>query len=175
MVENQLPPGAFLPVGTTFRRVSEVASLASFAAFALLALRQSLAAYRAVQIDNRQIARYVGQLGIVVLVLSFIPNAYMGAAGDQFESVPVRELEAALQQVSVTSRAASGRVPGAVSAGDLEATGRLSDTTSRWLAGSEISLTPSSTRNGTTYVTTRVSFPNGRAFQMFYRLPPPAQ
>jgi hypothetical protein len=99
----------------------------------------------------------------------------MGAAGDQFESVPVRELEAALQQISVASRTASGKLPDAVSGGDLEATGLLSETTSRWLAGSEISLRPSSSRNGTTYVATRVSFPNGRAFQMFYRLPPPAQ
>jgi ABC-type transport system involved in multi-copper enzyme maturation permease subunit len=173
MVDNQLPPSAFLPIGTTGRRVSELFSLASFAALALLALRQSLSAYRTVQIDNRRIARYAAQLGIVVLVLAFIPSAYMRAAVDQFESGPVRELEAALQQVSVASRAASGRVPDAVSAGDLEATGLLSETTSRWLAGSEISLRPSSpARDGTTYVRTRVSFTNGRAFRTFYRLPP---
>jgi hypothetical protein len=99
----------------------------------------------------------------------------MGAAGGQYRSVPVRELEAALQEVLVASRAASGRVPDAVSAGDLEATGLLSETTSRWLAGSEISLRPSRARDGTTYVWTRVSFPNGREFRMFCRLPPPAQ
>jgi ABC-type transport system involved in multi-copper enzyme maturation permease subunit len=175
IVENQLPPTAFLPIRPTLRRVSELFSLASFAAVALLYLRQSLSAYRVVQIDNRRIARYVGQLGIVVFVLSFIPSAYMRAAADQFESVPVRELEAALQQVSLASRAESGRVPDAVNAGDLEATGLLSETTSRWLAGSEILLRPSSARDGTTYVMARVSFPNGPAFPMFYRLPAPAQ
>lgn len=127
-----------------------------------VAARQSLVAFRAWQVDRRRIVRY----------------DITAAEGNRNESQPVRDLQSALQQISAASLAATGRIPESVELSELEAAGRLSDATRRWLAGSHVSLESHNNRMRTEagvtirYVLVRVSFPNGSVFRMFYRIPP---
>jgi hypothetical protein len=178
MVANQWSPDDLLLLDS--RRlpglVVLIAMLIAMGLVPLLTLRQSLVAFRAPQVDRGRIVRYALQLLAATAIVSFLPNAYLRAAGDQYRSQPMRELEIAVQQVSAASLAATGQVPGSVSAAELEATGQLSEDTRRWLAGSRISLRPLTARTQAgervTYVRADVSFPNGRTFRMFYRVPP---
>lgn len=176
MVANQWSPEDFLPGTATMRRMMEAGAFASGAAFVVLALRQSLVAFRTAQVDHRRIVRY-GLLLVVVMMLStFIPAAYLTAAGSRYQSQPVRELQAALQQTSVASLAANGRIPDSVEMSEIDATGLLSEDARRWLRGSRIVLRPSVTfyRPGgeeRRQVLADVHLPNDRRFRMFYSLP----
>ncbi|HSC26385.1 MAG TPA: hypothetical protein VLD67_03870, partial [Vicinamibacterales bacterium] len=177
MVANQWSPQDFLAGRSSMRRMMDVGTYASGTALVLLALRQSLIAFRAVLMDRGRIARFGLQLVAATMVLSFIPVSYLGAVQSQYRSQPVRELESALQQISTASLAATGRIPESMDMAEIEATGYLSDATRRWLAGSRVSLELHNNRiqmeAGETvrYVLMRVSFPNGHAFGMFYRVP----
>jgi hypothetical protein len=174
MVANQWSPDDLLLLDT--RRLPGLVVLVSMGVVALLTLRQSLVAFRAPQVDRGRIVRYALQLLVATAILSFIPNAYLRAAYDQYRSQPMRELEIALQQVSAASLAATGDVPGSVTAAELDATGQLSADARRWLAGSRISLRPSVPRRQAEqqvmYVLTDVRFPSGSGFRTFYRMPP---
>ena len=174
MVANQWSPDDLLLLDS--RRLPWLVVLISMGVVALLALRQSLVAFRAPQVDRARIVRYALQLLVATAILSFIPNAYLRAAGNQYRSQPVRELQIALQQLSAASLAATGEVPGSVTAAELDATGQLSADARRWLAGSRISLRPSAPRTQAgervRYVRTDVRFPSGSAFRMFYTVPP---
>lgn len=176
MVANQWSPEDLLPIGSSSRRLADLAMWTSIAALALLALRQSLTAFRAPQIERQRIARNAVQLALAATAVSFIPNAYLTSAGEQYRSHPVRELESALQHLSAAALAATSHIPVTVNAAELEATGQLSEDAKRWLAGSRISLQSSAPRITTAgevrYVRADVSFPSGSAFRMLYAVPP---
>jgi hypothetical protein len=175
MVQFQLPPDSLHPLGLSHRRLEWLASVITLLILRPLTLRQSLAAFRAAQIDRRRIVRYSVQLAIVAMLSAFIPAAYVKAAGDQYRSEPVRELELALEHVATQSMARSTAAPVLVSLEELDATGRLSDRTRRWLAGTRISLQlrPYKDPGGqeVRYLQARVTFPNGRQSRMLSRLP----
>jgi len=178
MIANQWSPEDLLPMGTRYRRVGGVAEVAvwmSSAALVLLALRQSLSAFRTSQTDGRRIVRYGLQLALAAATVSFIPAAYGRAAFDQYRSQPVRELQAALNQISAASLAAGGEIPAAISAAELEATGELSEDSRRWLAESRIRLHASAPRTTPAgqvrYVRTDVTFASGSTFTMLYVVP----
>jgi hypothetical protein len=170
----QLRPDALHPfaLGLTNRRFEWLASVVALVVVGTLALRQSLAAFGTARIDRGRIVRSSAQLAIVAMLTAFFPTAYIKAAGEQYRSLPVRELTAALQHVSAASIAASGEVPTAVSASELETTELLSEQTRRWLAGSQVFLRASKLRKqaagDVTYVSARVTFPNGREFRMLF-------
>jgi hypothetical protein len=172
MIAKQWSPEDLLPIGISFRRFDDLAMWTSIAVLAAVALRQSLGAFRAPQIERQRIVRSALQLGLTAAIVSFIPNAYLKSATEQYRSKPVRELQSALQYMSAASLAATGDIPGSVSVADLEATGQLSSDTGRWLAGSRISLQSSARRvtggREVRYVRTDVSFPSGSAFRMLY-------
>ena len=175
MVANQWSPEDLLPMGTTYRRLAELATWISIAVLVLLALRQSLLAFRTSQPGGRRVARYALQLALAAATVSFIPSAYLRSAGDQYRSQPVRELQAALQHLSAGSLGATGELPVTVNAAELEATGQLSAETRRWLAGSRISLHSSAPRTTALgevrWVRTDVSFPSGSTFRSLYTVP----
>lgn len=174
MVANQWSPEDLLVLRGSVGL--DLAVWSSILALTVVALVQSLRAFRATQLERSGIARCAAQLALTAAIISFIPTAYLRAAGDQYRSQPVRELQAALQSVSTASLASTGRIPDTVDAAALEATGQLSDDTRRWLAGSRISLRASPPRSQAgervMYVRTDVSFPNGRTFRMLYQVPP---
>lgn len=176
MVANQWSPQGLLPLGANRRGVETTVMWTTIAVLAMVALLQSRKAFRAPDLDRRRIARYGVALAVAAFAVSFIPSAYWRAAYGQYQSQPVLELEAALQHLSVSSLAATGQIPGSVSADELDATGQLSEDARRWLAGSRISLRASPPRSQAgervMYVRSDVSFPNGRTFRMLYRLPP---
>jgi hypothetical protein len=139
---------------------------------AAVPLRQSLAAFRTTQVGGRRIARGAATLALAATVASFVPHAYLKAVADTYRSQPVRELEAALQQISTSSLAASGRIPESVDMRELDATGLLSEDTRRWLSGTRITLRSSGTyRTGAEwrrYVVAQVHRANSRWFYTSY-------
>ncbi|HEY0874325.1 MAG TPA: hypothetical protein VGD94_12700 [Vicinamibacterales bacterium] len=175
MVANQWSPEDLLPLGASYRDFSRLVVLISGAALASLAARHSLIAFRTPQLERRRIIRYMFQLALLGALVSFIPSAYVAAARNQYASQPVRELDAALKQISAAALAARGEIPTAVNAAELDATGLLSDDSRRWLAGSRIRLqssAPRMTRRGQVrYVSTVVSFPSGSTFRMLHTVP----
>ena len=162
-------------MGTTYRRVTQLGGWLAIAVLALVMLRQSLLAFRTSQTERRRIVRYGLQLALAAATVSFGPSAYGRAAFAQYRSQPLRELEAALQQVAAAALAANGEIPEAVSAADLDATGQLSEDARRWLAGSRVALRPSAPRatakGEIRFVQTNVSFPSGSTFRMLYTVP----
>jgi hypothetical protein len=176
MVRNQLPPDALWPFGLASRRFELGVVLAILAISSLLVFRQSLTAFRRIDIGRRGIAKYAVQLAALVVVLSVIPSRYLSAVGDQYRSVPVRELTAALREISAPHLQAEASVPRSVTLAELEATGDLSADTRQWLEGSRIvqQLTNRDlTRRNVIYVAADVTFPNGRTFRTFYTVPTP--
>jgi hypothetical protein len=175
MVANGWSPEDLLPMGATYRSLRALVAWSALAAFTVLAMRQSFVAFRSPQVDRGRIVRYALQLSLAGAVVSFLPSAYDAAARSQFASQPVRELDAALKQISAAALASRGEIPTTVNAAELEATGLLSEDSRRWLAGSRIQLqasAPRTTRNGQVrYVRTEVSFPSGSTFRMLYSVP----
>jgi hypothetical protein len=175
MVARQWSPEDLLPIGATRRAFATTIVWATIAVLALIALVQSRQAFRTPDIDRRRIVRYSAALALAAFAVSFIPSAYWRAAYGQYRSQPVRELEAALQQVARTSLAAKGEIPGSVTASDLDATAQLSEEARRWLAGSRTVLRPSTPRtqagDEVLYVRADITLASGRAFRMLYRVP----
>lgn len=172
MVANQWSPEHLLLVRGT--RGVDLAVWASMLASSVVVLVQSFRAFRTARIDHRRIARDATLLALTAAVIAFIPTAYLRAAGDQYRSRPVRELQAALRQVSAASLAATGTVPASVTVAELEATGHLSGAARRWLDGSRILLRASAPRRPASeiFVRTDVSFPSGSRFRMLDSIPP---
>lgn len=171
MAANQWSPEDLLVVRGT--RGADLSVWSSILALSVVALAQSFRAFRTAQVDHRRIARDATLLALTAAIIAFIPTAYLRAAVDQYRSQPVRELQAALRQVSAASLAATGQVPGSVTVAELEATGQLSEDARRWLAGSRISLRASIPRSPAReiYVGANMTFPGGSTFRMMYSIP----
>ena len=167
MVRNQWTPDLFFVVHPgTFGRL---AILLFVSVVAVAALAQSLRAFRRVQVDRRAMATYGVQLALISFLVTFGVTSYARAAGEQWRSAPVRELMAAIE----AARPSAGE-PGVIPVAELHATGLLSDATSRWLSGSEITIAPRTIhwRNAAgvpaaprVAYRVRVAFPNGREYE----------
>ena len=191
MVQFQLSPEALHPLALaprwaqgllTPRATSGLATLAVLCVAGPVALHQSLTAFRTARIDRRDIGRWSVQLLVVAALAAFVPTTYIKASADQYRSLPVRELEAALKQVTAGSLITSGEVPPVVSATELDATGLLSAQSRRWLAGSRVSLVPfgvgrdigtgaavrSRLRGDMLYVSAHVDLASGRRSRLMF-------
>jgi hypothetical protein len=175
MVRNQLSPDALHPAGLTWvRHFETVVMLAVLAAASVLVFRQSLTAFRRVDVGTWKIGTNAVQLAAVVAVMVFIPSQYLSAVTAQYRSAPVRELTEALTDVSRSHVATPRGVPEHVTVPELESTGRLSPETSRWLRGSRIAVRQTmrdTARRYRVYLMAEVTFPNGRTFHTFYTVP----
>jgi hypothetical protein len=166
MVRNQWTPDQFfvVPPGAFGR----LAIPLFVSVVAVVALAQSLRAFRRAQVDRRAVATCSVQLALISFLVTFGVTSYARAAGEQWRSAPVRELMAAIE----TARPSAGE-PGVIPVAELQATGLLSDATSRWLSGSEITIAPRTIlwRNAAGVPAApriayrvRVTFPNGREY-----------
>lgn len=162
IVRFQLPPDY---VSGLSRSGTVLASF--FTIVPLLALRQSFTAFRRVQNDAWTIGRHATILLGAASLIFFCFAAINSASYLQRFSVPVRELETALQALPHPETPTTE--PRRVTVGELDATGRLSPATRRWLANAEISVMqwgkPGSYKAS-------VRFPNNRKYALVYSLPP---
>lgn len=158
VVRLQLPPDYFHGLGDT-----SIVLTSFFTIVPLLALRQSFTAFRRVDIDVRTIVRHATILLGAAALIMFCFAAINSASYLQRFSVPVRELEAALQALPHPDTPATE--PRRVTVGELDATGRLSPATKGWLANAEISVMqwgkPGSYKAS-------VGFPNNRKYALVY-------
>jgi hypothetical protein len=169
MVNQQLPPDALTP--QLFRQFRSGALIAALCLVALIGLRQSLAAFRRIDLGRRAIARASVVLACAAGVLTFIPFAYFWAASDQYRSEPVRELTASLAVVT-SAETSAGAFPERVTIAQLEATGLLSDATRRWIAGSDISLSAMPQHSTSRRLAlAKLTFPGGHVYRFFYEVP----
>jgi hypothetical protein len=176
MVRYQLPPDALHPPGLSARWFEPAVMLTVLGIASVLVFRQSLTAFRRIDVGRRGIAKYAVQLAAAVAVMMFIPVQYFSAVSAQYRSSPVRELTAALAEVTGPLTASLGRAPEQVTVEELESTGLVSPETSRWLAGSRIALRQTmrdTARRNRVYLVADVTFPNGRTFRTFYTVPTP--
>ena len=172
MVKRQLPPEALLfslSGGNPFR-MSEHLVLASLGLLCCAVLTMSLRTFRQGHVERRLIVRQVGTLAAAIVLTFGTAFGIIGGAFDSaLDSVPVRELEAALAGLPAP-------LPGT---GPVEvpferiAPG-FSPSTREWLRDSRIRVQPTrlrSTISGRTrppVVVATVTFPNGREFKRFY-------
>ena len=140
MVGAQLSPEAFFQPWM-MRRGTD-AALAIVFAIAVLALAQSYSAFRRIDVDRWQAARYAAHLAGLTFLLTFGVATYVHAAASQYASAPVREFTAALQSMTWPPPSGSGADWQPVALAELEATGQLSADTRAWLAGSQIAVRP---------------------------------
>jgi hypothetical protein len=172
MIRNQWSPQAVFVGPAWFERLTVTLFVVIVA---VAALGQSLRAFRRVQVGPRVIARYSGQLALASFLLTFGVASYDRAAGNQWRSAPARELRAAIEAARPAAGAA--RV---IPLAELQATGLVSDATSRWLTGSEVTVDTRTVRWSRTAGTptdsrlvyrVRVLFPNGQKYEPVFFLP----